>query len=394
MVDLCERVLSKDEALKPLFSKSDVRSMKVSSGREVFYIFKPAAGKSLEQPGEVRVWEHGLGEDMTRLEALAREALNDGKSVLLFDKQLHGMNLERLMKQEDPTLPTTGISLRDNVDDFLEVMQAHKIKTVRLAGHSLGGGEVYRMAATIHERKIPIKVKSVVMMMPYVQRLDRFLLQHIFSPEFSLEKTADLMESAGMPSVYVDMLIEPFMAFASALLSQPREMRDRLVRYSASQQLKDAMLDQFIVRHMEQAYRKFFLFLERSGQGIASGQQLKLTNKQKKLIDLKVQAAINVTIAVREDDLLDLSLELPEVGAPVIVMGASKDPIVIEGQLRRFASRMDEAGIRNRFLMFNGNGADHHTAQHGAKQVYAEILRLEKELDNEAAQNRRAARAN
>lgn len=136
------------------------------SGRELVYHHTPGKKKM------TWVFLHGLGDDMTDMAGLSQLAQSDGFGTLRVDFHGHGESLRLYLQSQNGRLPS-ALPYSHNVEDVFHLIHALKLKDVVIVGHSYGGGIAYELG--VHLASTSIQLRSVHMLAPYVQRLDKSL---------------------------------------------------------------------------------------------------------------------------------------------------------------------------------------------------------------------------
>lgn len=352
---ICERALS---AIRSLVSPS-LHLFKASSKRELAYEYRAGSRR------QTMVFLHGLGDDMTHMEGLAEKAQADGFPVLRVDLHGHGATLFHYFKTHAHSLPTE-LSYMDNVEDLKELIVSLKLKEVSLVGHSYGGGIAFSLASEL-EQSTRVKVHSLHMLAPYVQRIDKFFSAYFRSPEFLLDTAADLIERGMVGGAIVRSIMDPFLSMVRTMNDQMRYFKDQMSRYSYTDLGTELVMQPFVEQFMRTAYRRYFVLIHKKTES-------ELTKEESQLIDLKVEGAIKVTKGIRSFDLLDQSKPLPKIKATVHVMGGRQDSLVIPAQLDEFARRMYSADLTYRLDYMTGEKSHHLFPRTQTDSVYRKIL--------------------
>ncbi len=110
---------------------------------------------------------HGLGDDLIQLNRLTKHFIHSGYTVLRIDLHGHGKSL----KDGVPY----AIDYNTNVRDALKVIDQLQFDAPLLIGHSYGGAVAYALANQLGNHPT-LKPKGLIMMGPYLRRLDHNFL--------------------------------------------------------------------------------------------------------------------------------------------------------------------------------------------------------------------------
>jgi len=363
---MCSEIFS-PVALKKYFSEKGLQIFRSpSTKKEMAFDYKPGKKKP--------VWLiiHGLGDDMSKVEQLTAQADAEGFGVLRVDLFGHGETLKRYMDTHDQALPG-NLYYKDNIVVIKELLQKNGIKDVVIVGHSYGGGISYGLAAEIShlKGKNKIKVHSVHMLAPYVQRIDKFMKNYFQSPDFLWHHTAKTMEQFGANPEMVKTIMDPLFSLTWTMTAGVRYLNDFMTKSLRVDEWQDFAMDPLVEKYTAQSYRKYFIAVTRKNES-------DLTEQELKAIDLQVEAAIRVTKGIRDFDLLDTSTPLENFGAPIQVIGGNKDKLVIPGQLYEFDQRLNIDNIPHRLEFMDGENSHHLFPRYMAEQVYAAIRAFQK----------------
>lgn len=305
---------------------------RTSPGRTMVYRYTPPISPRFE----TRVIVHGLGDDMTKLDAIAEQSQQEGYGVLQMDLHGHGRTLEQFMRQNSQ-LPDE-LDYSANVQDILALIQSLNIPSVSLIGHSYGGGIVYALGLQI-EANTGIRLISVNMLAPYVQRVDKFISNYLLSPQMSLDMTAEAIMRVGVDRNSVGQILGPLNRTVGFMMAGILFARSATMRVMQVEPTQDFFMDPFVVRYMTYAYKKYFIHELLTTQNKTESE---ITPDEMKQIDTKVEAAIKVTKGIRSFDLMDTSRPLPTFNAPLLIIGGGKDKLVLPGQLEEFSKRLSK----------------------------------------------------
>lgn len=112
---------------------------------------------------------HGLGDDLTQLNALSRQLVEAGYNVLRIDLHGHGKNLNRHQSAKEI------IHFEENVKDVVRVVEESAFKNPIVIGHSYGAAIGFA-AGNLLRNNTNYKPSALIMMSPYLRRLDHSLL--------------------------------------------------------------------------------------------------------------------------------------------------------------------------------------------------------------------------
>jgi pimeloyl-ACP methyl ester carboxylesterase len=315
---------------------------------------------------------HGLGDDMTKLNALADKYAKDGFSVLRVDLHGHGETLKDYLKLHDQKLPDE-IDYSQNIQDIKELIHFLGLSEIEIIGHSYGGGIAYGLTVELEKEQnkkgstSKVRVNSITMMAPYVQRIDKFLQSYFQSPEFVLNATSSSLQKSGVPKVLVQSMLNPFYSLAWYYTVNMHFVGDAVQRMMMIEKAQDLLFDPYVEKFMTNSYREYFILSTKKKESELSAEELAL-------IDLKVSAAIKVTKGIRGFDLLDQSKEFPIVKAPLLIMGGSNDKLVMPEQLDAFGRRLKDYGKPFKLIFLEGENSGHLFPRFMADQVYDTIL--------------------
>jgi pimeloyl-ACP methyl ester carboxylesterase len=315
---------------------------------------------------------HGLGDDMTNVEELTSLAEESGYGVLRVDLFGHGETLKKYLHDHKGELPES-LNYSDNVVVVREMLEGLGIKDVVIVGHSYGGGIAYGVAAALGNIKGPkkIKVRSVHMLAPYVQRIDKFLRNYFQSPTFLVHQASLAMEKVGLPGDSVRSIMEPMYRFTWSMTSHLKFMSDLVTRLLTVDKFQDLAMDPWLESYMKSSYRQYFVHM-------AGKPESEMSKAEIEEIDVKVEAAIKVTKGIRDFDLLDASVPMPSPEAPLQIVGGAKDLLVIPGQLHEFDQRLNSAIIGHSLEFVEGEDSHHLFPRTMAKMVFQKILEFQK----------------
>lgn len=353
---------------------------KYFSPRGLQYFRSPSLGKDMAydyKHGKKRpVWIliHGLGDDMSKLQEITSYADAEGYGTLRVDLFGHGESLKQLLAR-DGQIGKESFYYFDNVVVLKELIQYLKLEDVVIVGHSYGGGISYTLAAELLQgtQGNPLKVRSLHMLAPYVQRIDKFLQKFYQSSEFLLHQTAKMMGNMGTKPATVTNILQPLFLLSWNLTLGMRYMHDYMASAFQFSKWEDLAMDTFLDRFMTLKFRDYFV-------ARTSKDKNTLTPEEKEDVDLQVAAAIKVTKGARDLDLLDTSHDLQPIGAPVQVMGGDHDALVIPPQLQEFSERLSFFKMPHRLEFLRGAHANHFFPQSEALETYKNIRAFQDEF--------------
>jgi pimeloyl-ACP methyl ester carboxylesterase len=354
---MCSDIFSDDSAISPRgFQKFYVPN----SDRVMIYDYKKAS------PGkDTLVLIHGLGDDMTKLRAVAQLADQDGLGVLLMDLNGHGRTLHEYLAHHDNTLPD-HMDYQDNVNDVTLLIQSLLLTKISLLGHSYGGGIAFGVAAKLQASGSPIQIRSLHMVAPYVQRIDKFLSDYFQSPQYLINQTAKAWEKAGVPPALSENIFDIFFQWTWTITSQMRLFKDGLQRALHLDYNKDLLMDPFVEKFMRKNYRKYFV-------AVSKKRESELSTQESDEIDIKVEAAIKITKGIRGFDLLDETTSLPSSMPPLQIIGGKEDQLVLPVQLKNFDRRLQQEGIGHKLVFISGKKSHHLFPQTMPDQLYQQV---------------------
>lgn len=329
--------------------------------KSMAYDFKPS------RKGPTWLIIHGLGDDMTKVEKLTELADKDGYGVLRVDLFGHGETLKEYMQTHNGDLPG-DLYYKDNVVIIRELLQKLQIKEVVIVGHSYGGGISYALASDLATESGPrkINVRSVHMMAPYVQRIDKFLKNYFQSPDFLLHQTAKTMQQMGTNPELVKTIMDPLFGMTWAMTAGFRYMNNMITNSLKVDAWQDYSLDPVTEKYIAKSYRQYFIAMSKKDENTMSADE-------SRAIDIQVEAAIRVTKGIRDFDLLDTTTSLKSIGAPIQILGGLKDELVIPGQLYEFDQRLKIDNIPHSLDFLNGDNAHHLFPRYMPEETYQHI---------------------
>jgi pimeloyl-ACP methyl ester carboxylesterase len=359
---MCSQLFETGPGRKYFSDKGPRIFRSTSLGKEIVYDFKPAKKKKTTW-----ILIHGLGDDMSKLQQLAELADRDGNGILRVDLFGHGETLRRYMNTHDQAIPG-DLYYKDNITAIQEMLKSFGVKDVVIVGHSYGGGITYGLAEALAAvpGKGRVRVRSVHMLAPYVQRIDKFLKNYFQSPQFLLHQTAVNMEKFGTPADTVKSIMDPLFRMTWAMTAGYRYMNGLMTNALKVDQWQDLAMDPLMETYIKKSYRKYFVAMIKKSEG-------ELTAADNADVDIRVEAAIKVTKGIRDFDLLDTTTELRGVGAPLQVIGGINDPLVMPGQLYEFEQRLELNHIPHKLEFINGAEAHHLFPRLMAEETYRMI---------------------
>jgi pimeloyl-ACP methyl ester carboxylesterase len=299
---------------------------------------------------------HGLGDEISKLDQLSREMHEQGYNVLRVDTALSGHSLQFFLKQNkiknvsnfSKALPVKGYSFDNNVNDLVEIALQTEAPSLYIVGHSYGGAlawEVQRVLSEKHARQI--KVLGTVMIAPYLQRIDKYIREKltnrtgivdILNRQKSLAmNVTSVLKSMGawwLPSAdAIEEIYEPFEDALFHKLQTQRSFRD----YFNTQLNKDHFLDQAIdpVTNalIKESYVAYFTTA--------------YPKDSKQMTAIRAQAAMSLTVGIREFDLLNYSQKLSLKNLkPILVIRGQADKLVKDTQVADFVYRIRQESAK------------------------------------------------
>jgi len=220
---------------------------------------------------------HGLTESSKTMEALAK-LLSRRYNVLSFDMYGHG-------RYFDETPEDIGIiDYKSNVENIRSYLEGRGIKNPIIIGHSYGGAIAFELA-----QKLASKPSRVILLTPYVQRLDKLFVTMVRS------------SMPWLPSAFGDAISEPY-------------------------------INEFITQRYKEK------FLRQMGKRYSD-----LTNQEKAYLNKKIKLTIATIRGIREFDLLKLNEPIPwDDQIPLTVVGAENDDLVPARQLEHLVQRLQD----------------------------------------------------
>ncbi len=346
------------ELLQPkVFSKGLKVFTSTANRQIVFDYVRPAKGKN------TLVLLHGLGDSMYHLEAMADLAIRSGMGVLRVDLHGHGRTLSEFVKRHGD-IPAE-LNFRDNIEDVRDLIKYLNLKQVSILGHSYGGGIAFGLAVELQNVR-GIVVRSLHMLAPYVQRIDKFFSDYVKSPQFLVNNAGKVLESSGVSSGTVNTIMGPLFFMASQLAMNVQFLQSSVRRALLLDQTKDIFLDPWMDGFMRMTYREYFLITEHKKGKV-------LSDTEREDINLKVEAAIKATKGIRGFDLLDRALGLPKKLPPLQIIGGKADQLVVEEQLKDFAFRLDHDHLPYELVMLDSDRASHLFPRTMPDQVFGKV---------------------
>lgn len=361
--DSCIDLFTKKASLK-VFSPSGLKVFKSDvSQRELVYDYKVGSQKT------VWLFIHGLGDEMSKMEGLAAKAEKDGFGILRIDLHGHGKTLSRFLRENENKLPTE-LDYQDNIEDLMGLVQSLKIKDLVIVGHSYGGGIAYGLSAALSQiyGRHKTHVRSVHMLAPYVQRVDKFLKAYFGSSKFLKDTTeSSIPSSFKLTQAYFRTIMDPFLSFVFFFDSQLQSAREKTAYFLSAEKTQDFVMDPMMEQFLRLAYRRYFITeAEQSG--------LETSPDVLRKIDLKVKMALLVTKGIRSFDLLDSALELPAPHAPLQIIGGEKDTLVLPAQLKKLDKRLSQQKIPHDLQFLKGAPSHHLFPRTMPDEIYQMIL--------------------
>jgi pimeloyl-ACP methyl ester carboxylesterase len=309
---------------------------------------------------------HGLGDDMTKLDGLTNLILKDGFGVLRVDLQGHGLSLQAYMRNHK-ALPAE-MTYQKNVEGLASLINRMQMQDIVIVGHSYGGGIAYGLAAALANNPV-VRIRSVHMLAPYVQRIDKFMSEYYQSPDFLMNQTNKAVTGGATGSKSITNT-NPVAAYVNMFAQTGKLMKSSMNKMFALDQTKDFLMDPFVNKFMQKSYREYFL--KEMNQTEAQ-----LTNQQKTFLDLRVEAAIRTTKGIRGFDLLDVGNVLPVVKAPIQIVGGSSDQLVVPDQLEAFDQRLTQSQMPHELSFVQGTAATHLFPRMMPNETYQKIVQFQ-----------------
>lgn len=223
------------DQLAPKSTKQFSGFLRVSSNRELYV--KLESPKAVQAKGYV-VLIHGLLDSHKRFDEMSKQLLKKGYGVLRMDIYGFGQSLVRELERNKGNLDfLTHLPYETNVQDLrdviLSVSKKFSIPNFQVLGHSMGGGLA---AALLADSLAGQKINRVVMVAPYIYRMERFEIQ-------SAMKSTNPWR-AWMPKAYNDFWDEQTENFIKSFLNANDSV-------GASSYLNSLLKDQF-EKHLEE----------------------------------------------------------------------------------------------------------------------------------------------
>jgi pimeloyl-ACP methyl ester carboxylesterase len=342
---------------REIFLGQKIRFYQATEDRRMAFLHKPSVAKDVP----TLVFIHGLGDEMSSMKKMAEMAAKDGFGVLLVDLNGHGETLSEYLRTHDNRLPN-GIDYRENIDDIKGLIQKLKLKSVSLVGHSYGGA----IALQLSRELPPAQVRSVHALAPYLQRIDRYLMDSLRQPTLAWLKATEKVRAA-RPEVQT--IWEPLLQATWNMTKTFRYFQDLTSGMMGLQRLKDRLLDPALDKYMSENYRKYFLY--QLGKAESN-----LSLEERKTLDLRVEAAIMVTKGIRGLDFLDSTESLNGFPASLQIIGGAQDKLVIPQQIKEFTYRLQQYKASYELNFVEGDSSGHLFPQQRPQDVYHLILEL------------------
>lgn len=342
----------------PAHTKFQIFKSRIAD-REMVYKYIPPSVSG----AQTVVVIHGLGDSMTKVNKIIEQQKKLGYGVLAMDLHGHGRTLNQYLKEHDE-LPAE-FDYFANVEDIRDLLRELRIDRVSLIGHSYGGGIAYALALEL-EKNRRIKVTSVHMLAPYVQRIDKFMGVYMQSAQRVIDEYSRWMTLSGIRSDAVGQIMLPLTRTVTALTSRLRYARALSRRALGINHTQDMIMDPAMIQFMHKAYKAYFVMLSGKTEN-------ELSERQLENIERKVEASIKVTIGIRGFDLLDPSMPMPLIKAPLQIIGAEHDQLVIPAQLNAFSGRLNEKGKEHEISFIKGTEVGHDFPQRKAAGMLKQI---------------------
>ncbi len=326
---------SKKSEAEMRVSPTEVRElMSLNTKRQMFVDYQPA-----QKEQTTFVLLHGLGDDLTKLDAVAQRFIAKGYGVLRVDLQGHGETLKAFMAQNQE-IPLS-INYRDSVLDIKEVIERLGLKEISILGHSYGGGIAYALGVELQKSKetAAVRVRSIHLLAPYVQRIDKFVLQGMKDNRVFVDWERQFLLKMGFPPSVVMNFYDSYARILRDLAHDAETSIDAITGGTGheSSSATDETLSPEMLDFLKKAYRNYFILATNKPEE-------QLTKDEQKQIQIKITSAIAVTRGILGFNLLDRShpLEVPK-NVPIHVLGGGLDHLVLPSQLEEFFERLDEA---------------------------------------------------
>lgn len=239
---------------------------------------------------------HGLGDQSSKWGPLSSHLVNEGFGVLKVDLHGHGKTLKRFLDREG--YPPSRIDYRDQVKDLKKILMDPRFERIHLVGHSYGGGIALALSA---EPELTSKIVQVSLLAPYVQRLDRYMVNRSLPPAMLAWKN---LYQAFIPT-----------------------------------DITDFYLDFTSVPFMKSSFRKYFETL---------GEKSDLP------LEHRVDAAVATTVGIRGLDMLTAPLTIPK-NIPFQLYIGNQDRLVPSDMLIQFYEKMRNRGYKINYTVINGS---------------------------------------
>lgn len=151
--------------------------VRVSSGRDIFVQVEIPKGAQFKQPVFM---VHGLLDSQKRFDKMAKLLLKKGHPILRMDVYGFGRSLVHELDRNNRDLRfLKSLPYETNVQDIADILSWQKKRfqfgKVLALGHSMGGGLLGALAAS---SKASDFMDRVVLVSPYIYRLDRYQLEN------------------------------------------------------------------------------------------------------------------------------------------------------------------------------------------------------------------------
>jgi pimeloyl-ACP methyl ester carboxylesterase len=250
----------------------------------------------------------------------------------------------------------------NNVLDLVSLIDKLGIPHVFIAGHSYGGGIAYKTALELARAK-KVKVESLTMMAPYVQRIDGYHQKNFISGGMAMELTLDVWKNwmllMGLSRQDTQKIVGNYRALAFQHQASVRSFYDGFDRTILSR--KDDATDIPFDGLMREAYSEYIA----NQLGKKSGT---LTPAEREDVANRTATAIALTKGIRDLDLLDYSraMDIPY-DVPIRVLYGTNDILVPSTQVLEFVERLRQNGHSNVEAVPIQNGTHGFVYTNGAR---------------------------
>lgn len=333
--------------------------LKLPSGRHMYREYWPG------DPGKtVFVLQHGLGDSLDDMKALARKFRDEGFGVLLVDHHAHGSTLDAFRGRHP--MPES-FDYKDDVEDVISVIRHHGLKEISLVGHSRGGGLVLAEAPILENE---LKLVSVHQMAPYVMRLDVFAQRQAAEGKLFFDAVQKEWVKAGVPEEKAKEILQPWRDLVKEHSAPAVKAGEDLNQRLGLQEYQDRVLDPFMDLFMKENYEKYFRMKDRMvDQEYPESQLQRLRDR--------IDAAIASTKGLRSYNVFSPEFRFPE-RTPVQLLMGEIDALVPRELMLLYAERMKELGHPS-FSSGIIAGGGHLFPQHQTDLAFEKIMEAYRE---------------